>query len=293
MNKIILALIIVVLILFSIIIAGSLLLNLEIELEEVKSYTFPISVGDKTYTIGVRSNYSVSEVSYFGILKCVSVDFRGSLRATVFCEIIVPADLIWGELSIYKNDYVQSDDLYILSNNGTYHSVQMTFKHIAIVEAISIKGTEGVKSEVPYASSEPTSIPRMDNKMLFFENGTESKLYLINSSLNYENSKVYVTIPIKGRTLNLGEPVVLIDGEIINNYDKDFYFAISGDLFTSEGEKLEGTEYIMNGPIGEFALLHVPSFENRIFELVFKYDGQDIESYDLFLVLEPQDSPPA
>jgi hypothetical protein len=137
-----------------------------------------------------------------------------------------------------------------------------------------------------------SSSPRLDNTVLLFENGSESNLYLVTSSLSYEFSEVDQTIPIKGRTLNIGDAVVVISGEVINNYEGDYYFAISGDLFTSEGEKLEGTDYVMNEPIGEFALLQVSSFEHGIFELFFKYEGRDIESYDLFLVLEPQDTPP-
>ena len=35
------------------------------------------------------------------------------------------------------------------------------------------------------------------------------------------------------------------------------------------------------------------SVEHGNFELFFKYNGQDIESYDLFLSFEPQVSPPA
>ena len=162
MNKIVLALSFIVLILFSIIVAGSLLLNLEADEAEVKLYTFPISVGDKTCTVGVRSNYSVSDVRYFGILRYVSVDFRGSLRATVFCEIIVPGDLIWGELFVYKKGYIQSEDSYVLSNNGTHYSVQMTFKHIATVEVISIRGTEGVV-EFPT----PTPTPDQNEKPIY------------------------------------------------------------------------------------------------------------------------------
>jgi len=159
MNKIVLALSLVMLILFSIIVAGSLLLDLEDdEVEEVQLYTFPISMDDKTYTVGVGSNYSVSDVRYFGILRYVSVDFRGSLRATVVCEIVVPADLIWGELFVYKKGYIQSADSYVLSNNGTHHSLQMTFKHIATVEVISIKGTEGI-TESPFPIPTPTLTP--------------------------------------------------------------------------------------------------------------------------------------
>ena len=147
MNRTILALSLIVVILVSIVVGGSLLLDLEENnYEEVKLYSFPILVGDKTYSVVVRSNYSVSDVSFFGILRYVSVDFRGSLRATVFCDIIIPADLIWGELSVYKKNYIQSENSYILSNNGTHHSVQMTFSHIATVEVISIRGTEGIIS---------------------------------------------------------------------------------------------------------------------------------------------------
>ena len=137
-----------------------------------------------------------------------------------------------------------------------------------------------------------SSSPRLENTVLLFENGSESNLYLVNSSLSYEFSEVDLYIPIKGRTLNIGDAVVVITGEVLNNYDGDYYFAISGDLFTFEGEKLEGTDYLMNGPVGEFTVLHVPSSSYGVFELFFKYDGQDVESYDLFLALEPQDSPP-
>jgi hypothetical protein len=138
-----------------------------------------------------------------------------------------------------------------------------------------------------------SSSPRLENTVLLFEDGSESNLYLVNSSLSYEFSEVDLYIPIKGRTLNVGDAVVVITGEVLNNYDGDYYFAISGDLFTFEGEKLEGTDYLMNGPVGEFTVLHVPSSSYGIFELFFKYDGHDIESFELFLALEPEDSPPA
>jgi hypothetical protein len=149
-NKIILALSLIVLVLVSIIVAGSLIFILEDDEDEaVKLYTLPVLVGDKTYTVGVKSNYSVSEVSYFGILRSVSFYFRGSLRATVFCEIIVPVDLIWGEISVYNQYYIQNGDSYVMSNNGTHAFVQMTFYHIAAVEVVSVRGTEGVVPESP------------------------------------------------------------------------------------------------------------------------------------------------
>lgn len=132
----------------------------------------------------------------------------------------------------------------------------------------------------------------LDGEVLLFEDGTESKLYLVSSYLNYSVSEVDDYIPIKGRSVNVGEPIVVISGEVLNNYFKDYFFTISGDLYRSNGEKLVGSNYIMNRPMGEFVVLHVSLSERGIFELVFKYDGQDIESYDLYLAYEPEDYPP-
>ena len=295
-NRIILGLALTVLIIFSIIFAGSLLLDLEEGVEkEVWLYTYPVSVAEKTYIITVRTNWTSTPEVYLPIIASnyVSVDFRGALRATVWFNITVPADLIWGEISLIWKYYEQSDDRYTLFYNGTHYTVEMTFYHTALVEHFEIRGTEGVISKMPYSSSEPTLTPRMDNRFLLFKNGSESNLYLVNSSLSYEFSKVDRTIPIKDRTLNVGDSMVVIGGEVINNYNRDYYFAISGDLFTSEGEKLEGIDYLMNEPVGEFTTLYVSSFDHGVFKLFFKHDGQDIESYALFLALEPQGSPPA
>ena len=150
MKKTVLAITLVVIIMFSIV-AGILLFDWG-GAEEDKLYIFPLSIGEETYTVTVWSNYSVSEVSYFGLLKYVTVNFGGCERATVFCNITVPADLIWGELSVYHQDYKQPDDNYTLYSNATHHSLQMSFTHIAAVEQISIKGTEGIEAELMTSS---------------------------------------------------------------------------------------------------------------------------------------------
>ena len=142
MKKTALALVLVLVIIFSIV-AGILLVDWE-EAEEVKLYTFPLSVREETYIVTVRSNYSVSKVSYFGPLRYVTVNFFGSERATVFCNITVPTDLIWGDISVHHQDYKQPDDKYVLFSNATHHFVQIIFNHIATVEQISLMGTEGV-----------------------------------------------------------------------------------------------------------------------------------------------------
>jgi hypothetical protein len=118
-----------------------------IELTGNKEYTYsyPISVKEKTYIITVRTNWipepkvSLPETDS----KYVSVDFIGSRREPVSFNITVPTDLIWGNISLIWKYYEQSPDRYTLSNNGTHNSVQMTFTHIATVEHFEIRGTEG------------------------------------------------------------------------------------------------------------------------------------------------------
>ena len=152
MNKSFLFFFLTVLVIGSLIVAGILLVNLsedEVLLGEL--YKFPVLVGEKTYIITVRTNWtSAVEVYLPGIpINYVSVDFRGPLRANVFFNVTIPADLIWGEISVIWKYYEQSDDRYNLCYNATHHSVHMTFYHTAVVEHFEIRGTEGVMTEFP------------------------------------------------------------------------------------------------------------------------------------------------
>lgn len=123
-----------------------------------------------------------------------------------------------------------------------------------------------------------------------FQNGTESKLLLIDSHLRYGVFEENITIIPKGRSAMKGDPAVIIKGKVINHYDEEYYFAITCDLYNSQGQKLEGTEYIFNPPVGEFAVTYVN--DHGTFEIYLKYEGRDITHYDLFLALDPQETPP-
>jgi len=146
MKRIALTMLFVVLILITAIIAG-ILLNQPAENEETinKLYTYPVSVGEKTYIVTINTNWTSAPEVYLPEFdsKYVSFDFRGTLRATVFFNITIPADLIWGDISVIWKYYEQSYDRYIISNNGTHNSIQMIFYHTAIVEHFEIRGTEG------------------------------------------------------------------------------------------------------------------------------------------------------
>ena len=106
MNKIALALILVLLILVSII-GGALFVALTWDDKALgKLYTFPLSAGEETYIVTVRSNYSSTpELSYNAFppfsAYYVSVDFRGDPEDS-FCNITIPTDLIWGEICDFQ-----------------------------------------------------------------------------------------------------------------------------------------------------------------------------------------------
>ena len=118
------------------------------ELAGSKLYTYPISVGEKTYIITVLTNWNSApkvELSNSSLtdLKYISVDFFGSHEKNVFFKITIPTDLLWGNISLVEKYYVLSPDHYTLSNDGTHNSVQMKFNHIATDEHFEIHGTQG------------------------------------------------------------------------------------------------------------------------------------------------------
>ena len=138
------------LIIFSVIIIVVVALNLvdlaEDEVDFGKLYKFPILVGEKTYLILVGSNCSSKpEVSFFGLGKSVLVDFRDN-QENVFCNITIPADLIWGELSVINKYYELSNAEYYQISTGSNHFFHFIFSQTGLVEHFEFRGTEGVIS---------------------------------------------------------------------------------------------------------------------------------------------------
>ncbi len=146
-----LLLFIILILLISILtVAGILLINFgDKDTAEQEQYEYPLSVGEQTFLISVRSNYSLPpEVSYSGLLKSVQMFFKGE-RENAYCNITIPNNLIWGELSLYQKGYEVSSSDYIQSSNSTHNSIYFTFDLPASTKDFSIKGTEGVMEASP------------------------------------------------------------------------------------------------------------------------------------------------
>jgi hypothetical protein len=143
-----LAITLVAAILITALLAGFLWVDLAGEKETAnKLYDYPVSVGEKTYIITVRTNWTSAPKVYLPELesKHVNCDFIGPNRETVSFNITVPTDLIGGNTSLVWKYYEQNANRYTLSNNGTHNSIQMTFTHTATVEHFEIHGTEGAR----------------------------------------------------------------------------------------------------------------------------------------------------
>jgi hypothetical protein len=134
----------VLLILITAVAVGALFAELAKTEAAGELYTYPVSVGEKTYIITVRTNWNSAPEVYLPEFSSnyVSVDFRGPERASVFFNITVPTSLIGGNISLVWKYYTLSADRYTISNNGTHNSIQMTFDHTATVEHFEIHGTE-------------------------------------------------------------------------------------------------------------------------------------------------------
>lgn len=144
---------------------------------------------------------------------------------------------------------------------------------IIILFAVLVGVVAGGAGVNLYLATFPAPAPTTDvGTYLTYLNST--KVYLVNSTLSYAGNSI------------------IINSTIRNDYDRDYYFAITANLYTSNGEKLEGTKYVADSPGYGFAVVHVPSQSVEFFEIHFNYSKQDVKNYSLLLAFPPLDSPP-
>ena len=131
------------LIVFSLV-AGILLARLE----AVNLFTYPLSVGDKTYIVTVETNWNTEPAPAVTLLNSsdgIKLYFRGGNEKTISYNITIPTDLLWGNISLIRKYSLQDPDLYTLSSNSTHYSLQMTFDYSPFFSGSGyfvIKGTE-------------------------------------------------------------------------------------------------------------------------------------------------------
>ena len=134
--------------------AGILLACLEVGREEENNlFTYPLSVGDKTFIVTVETNWNAERAPSVSLLNVSDINrhsvelyFLGGSKKTISYNITIPTDLLWGDISLVWKYYLQNPDRYTLSNNGTHNSLQMTFEYEPFFSGMGyfeILGTEG------------------------------------------------------------------------------------------------------------------------------------------------------
>jgi hypothetical protein len=126
-----------------------------------------------------------------------------------------------------------------------------------------------------------------------YQGGVETKVFLVDSQLHYGvyNESFTRSGATGSYSINKGDSCVIINGTIRNDYNEDYYFGITADVYNSKGEKI-GPILTINSPQPGFTLEKVNSDAEGVFEIQVRYDEKDIASYDLFIAFEPTETPP-
>jgi hypothetical protein len=154
MNKIALAIVLILLI-SSVIVAGILLSDLgKDDVSDNKLFTYPLSVEQETFIVSLETNWNAEPAPKVTLINstgptqyAIELYFHGGTEKTITYNITIPTDLLGGDISLIRKYYLQDPDSYTLSNNSTHNSLQMTFDYNPYFSGSGyfvIKGTEGV-----------------------------------------------------------------------------------------------------------------------------------------------------
>jgi hypothetical protein len=133
---------------------GILVMRLEVNREEKNNlFTYPLSVGNKTFIITVKTNWDAERKPSITLLNVTDINrhsielyFLGGIKKNISYNITIPTDLLWGEISLVWKYYLQDPDSYTLSNNCTHNTLQKTFEYDPFFSGsgyFEILGTEG------------------------------------------------------------------------------------------------------------------------------------------------------
>ena len=107
------------------------------------SFQFNVSVGDKTYPVTADSNSTVTDLTFNPATKELNFKVSGQTGTTGYCKITIPTPLVWGELSIYKDEILLVKNVdYTQSNDGTNNILQINYNHST--HDFKIVGTQAI-----------------------------------------------------------------------------------------------------------------------------------------------------
>lgn len=97
--------------------------------------------------VEIHSNSSISAFQFNTTSKKLCFNVTGPLETIGFCNAIIPANLLWGDFSLFINGFqLEEGANYTTTHNGTHHIFHITYAHSK--HTIEIIGTE-VIPELP------------------------------------------------------------------------------------------------------------------------------------------------
>lgn len=131
-----------------------------------------------------------------------------------------------------------------------------------------------------------------EGEYLLFRDGSQSSIFLIQSEFSYGVFNQDFPYQLPGKIYpQKGDPAVIIQGTLRNDYQEDSWFGLSADVYNSDGQKV-GNVVSSFLPMETCVVLFAPRGSVTPFEIYVNYDGTDITKYQLFLCIGPVDQPP-
>lgn len=160
------------------------------------------------------------------------------------------------------------------------------------VMAIVAISTTMLLSILKGEKSVPMPPPR-GGEYLYFKEGEETKIFLVNSSMRYDRYGIDVFWGPPPYSAKKGDSCVVINGTIRNDYDKDYWVCLTAETYNAKGEKV-GTVLVVYGRGNKpfHAVAHAKSNGTSNFEIHIKYDGKDVVDYKIFVTCVSEIPPP-
>jgi len=144
-----------------------------------------------------------------------------------------------------------------------------------------------------YAPPKMISIPSNQQSGTYLRNhgGFEYHLFLVDSQFYYGAYEQNFT-PVEGPQgeylIQPGDPCIIINGTIRNDYAGYYYFSLGMDVWNADGDKVEPIT-TQSGPIAGFTSVIIAEKDiTGVFELRMPYNATDITAYELVVLYHYQ-----
>jgi hypothetical protein len=93
-------------------------------------HTFEVTVETQSFNITTLSNSTISDFSFNQTAKELKFNAESLTGTTGFCNLSIPADLMWGNFSIYMDATLLIKDVdYTETFNGTHYLFSINYEH--------------------------------------------------------------------------------------------------------------------------------------------------------------------